>query len=91
MVKKDINETAKKKLKEFYLIYFIKRDLKKAEKLSEEIYREFSAAVGTLLEKKVSEVVIEVGKYWINKKLSNKSKKILEELKKAEEKDKETK
>jgi len=58
-----INEEARKSLLKLFR-YLEEGEMEKALVLAEQIYKKFGAAVGTLLDKKVSKGVVYAGKLW---------------------------
>jgi len=77
----DLNKKAKEQLIEMFSTY-LKGRKKKAVKLAEEIYKNFSAATGSLLDKLTSEAVNMAGELWSKEDISKeKVETILKELK----------
>ncbi len=71
MVKQEFNENARKRLLSLFEAYLSGKDDAIAD--AEEVYKEFSAAVGTLLDRNVSKAVVYAGKLWIEGSLPHKT------------------
>jgi|GEM_PF-3880881 len=77
----DINKKAQEQLIEMFSTY-LKGGKKKAVKLAEAIYENFSAATGSLLDKPTSDAVNLAGELWIKGNITKeKAETILKDLK----------
>jgi len=76
----DLNEKARERTRKLYSKY-LAGERGEAIRLAEEVYKEFSAAVGTLLNKSISKAVIYAGKLWIEEEIPReKAEELLQEL-----------